>query len=257
MKKILNYIAHAQGLGIRYLLLFSVILGILLALLIRFAGKDYIPYAQAAADQILPIKIENGKVVRPLNTIKQASLNIDGDKINLPFFINTTVDKLNASNLKDGVYLTRSAVYSVNRSQIRINQLEGDIDLPQADYTEAFTTVLTWTAVTCAIFGTAFIFFFLFILTVFYASCAYVLAAAMKKKFDFDLRMRSSVVSLLTTYIGLYALGFIGITSGKLAFFLIVMLLEYFLLKNIPFAEPALPQSEETPTTSKKRKKSQ
>ncbi|MBS4773463.1 MAG: DUF1189 family protein [Proteobacteria bacterium] len=234
MKKILNYVANAQGLGIRYLLLFSLILSVFLGLFIRFAGTNYIPYAQAVADQMLPLKIENGKVVEPLNTVRQAHLDIEGREIMLPFVINTKVDKLNTAKLADGVYLTRTTIYTINSNQIRINQLEGNVDLPKADYTEGFTSLLTWTAVISAVFGAAFIFLFLFILSIFYATCAYLLAAAMKKKFSFDLRMRSSVISLLTVYIVLYILGYIGLTSGKLAFFLAVMILEYFLLKNVP-----------------------
>lgn len=234
MKKILNYVANAQGLGIRYLLLFSLILSVFLGLFIRFAGTDYIPYAQNLADQMLPVKVENGKIVDPVNTVRQAHLNISGEEIKLPFILNTTVDKLNPSRLSDGIYITRTAVYSINKNQIRINELEGNFELPRADYTEAFTSLLGWTAVICAVFGAAFIFLFLFILSIFYATCAYFLAAAMKKKFSFDLRMRSSVISLLTVYVVLYGLASIGITSGKPAFFLAVMILEYFLLKNVP-----------------------
>lgn len=234
MKKILNYIASAQGLGIRYLLLFSLILSVILGLFIRFGGTDYIPYAQQIADQMLPLKIENGKITDPVNTVRQAHLDIEGEEIKLPFVINTTVDKLNPSRLSDGIYITRTAIYSINKNQIRINELEGNFDLPRTDYTEAFTSLLTWTAVICAMFGAAFIFLFLFALSIFYATCAYFLAAAMKKKFSFDLRMRSSVISLLTVYVVLYGLAFIGISSGKMAFFLAVMILEYLLLKNVP-----------------------
>lgn len=247
MKKILNYVANAQGLGIKFLLLYSFILGLIIALFIRIQGPDYIPFAQSLADQMLPLKIENGVVVEPVNAVKKAKLNIGNDTIDLPLIIDTTVDKLDASKLRDGVYMTRTTLYSINNNQIRINELQGDIDLPRRNYTDAFKTFLNWSSGLFLIFGTAVLFVFFFILSIFYAFCAGILSWFMRKKFSFDLRMRSSVLCLLSTYILFYILDIIGVSSGLLAFFLIVMLLEYFLLKNIPSDEPlpVVPAEEE------------
>lgn len=251
MKKILNYIANAQGLGIKFLLLYSLVLGLIFALFIRIQGPQFIPYAQSLADQMLPIKIENGVVIKPVDTVKKARLSIGDKSLDLPLVIDTTVDTLDASHLRDGVYMTRTAIYSVNRNQVRINQLQGNIDLPRADYTDAFKTFLNWSAVLFLIFGSAGIFVFFFILSIFYAFCTSILNYFMKKKFTFDLRMRSSVISLITTYILFFILDLIGVSSGWLGFFLIVMLLQYFLLRNIP-SDQLSPVAETSETEQKK-----
>lgn len=251
MKKISNYIANAQGLGIKFLLLYSLILGLIFALFIRIQGPQFIPYAQSLADQMLPIKIENGVVVEPVDTVKKARLSIGDKSLELPLVLDTTVDTLDASHLRDGVYMTRTAIYSVNRNQVRINQLQGNIDLPRADYSDAFKTFLNWSAVLFLIFGTAGIFVFFFILSIFYAFCTGIMNYFMKKKFTFDLKMRSSVISLITTYILFFILDLIGVSSGWLGFFLIVMLMQYFLLRNIPSDQPS-PVSETTNSEEKK-----
>lgn len=234
MKKIINYVANAQGLAIKFLLLFSFVASIISATMLYIGGEEFIPYAQSVADQMLPIKIENGKVVEPVDTVKRARLDIDGYNLDLPIYLDTTVDTIDTSSLNDGIYMTRSAIYSVNRNQTRITKLEGNIDLPQDDYTDFFASVLKWVAIFIAVFGSVFFFIYLFILGIFYTVCTYPLTAVMKKNFEFDLRMRSSVISLIFTSAVFYLINLIGISTGKLSFFLIVMILEFLLLKDIP-----------------------
>ena len=230
----MNYVANAQGLGIKFLLLFSVIASIVFAFAFYIGGEELIPPAQAIADQMLPIKIQNGRVVEPVDTIKRASLDIDGYNVDLPLYLDTTVDTLNPSNLKDGIYMTRTAVYSINKNQTRITQLAGNIDLPQDDYTDFFASVIKWTAGCIAVFGSVFFFIYSFLLAIFYAACTYALTAITKQNFEFDLRMRSSVISLIATSTVFYLIKLLGISTGVLSFFLVVMVLEYILLKDIP-----------------------
>ena len=71
MEKIINYIARGQGLGIKFLLLFSLIVAVFYAVGTKFAGDQFfVPAAQKAADAFLPIRIENGIVTEPENTVK-------------------------------------------------------------------------------------------------------------------------------------------------------------------------------------------
>ncbi len=236
MKKILNYIAAGQGLGIRFLLIFSAITAFIFAVYIRTNGTELIPYAQDIADQMLPIKVENGIVVEPANTIKTAQLRIDENMspLELPLVINTTVDTLNTAQLKSGVYLTRTTLYTVNNNEVRLYNLENDFELPQGDYRQEFKSVLFWAAIMVFIFGGLILFITYFILSIFYATCSYVLSAILSRKYDFDLRMRLSVLCLISAYIIFALLGWLGIETGKLVFFAVVIALQTLVIAKLP-----------------------
>lgn len=236
MKKILNYIATGQGLGIKFLILFTAIVALIFSIYIRFAGADLIPYAQDIADQMLPIKVVNGVVVEPAETVKIAHLNL-GDGLApmaLPLVINTTVDNLDITALDQGAYLTRKAFYVINQNDTRIYPLQGSFELPQGDYRDDFKSGLTWAAVAFFIFGSFGIFVFYFILSIFYAACSYAVSAIASKKFDFDLRMRMSVLCLISAYIFFTLLGWMGIESGRLVFFIIVIGMQGFIISKLP-----------------------
>lgn len=256
MKKILNYIAAGQGLGIRFLLIFSAIVALVYAVYVRTAGTEFIPYAQDIADQMLPIKVENGIVVEPANTVKKAQLRVDENMspLELPLIINTTVDTLDTANLTSGVYLTRTTFYTVNKNEVKLYKLENDFELPRADYRDTFKSVLFWTAVTVFIFGGLILFVTYFILSIFYATCSYILSAILSRKYDFDLRMRLSVLSLISAYVLFALLGWLGIETGKLVFFAVVIALQVLVITKLPpvinnehiIAEEAAPASEVT-----------
>lgn len=119
MEKIINYIARGQGLGIKFLLLFSLIVAVFYAVGTKFAGDQFfVPAAQKAADAFLPIRIENGIVTEPENTVKNYTFVLgegkvpDAESFNLT--MDTTVDSLDTSGLKEGLYLTKRALMSSN-----------------------------------------------------------------------------------------------------------------------------------------------
>lgn len=115
MEKIINYISRGQGLGIKFLLLFSLIVAVFYAVGTKFAGDQFfVPAAQKAADAFLPIRIENGIVTEPENTVKNYTFVLgegkvpDAESFNLT--MDTTVDSLDTSGLKEGLYLTKRAL---------------------------------------------------------------------------------------------------------------------------------------------------
>lgn len=250
MKKILNYIAFGQGLAIRFLIIFSALVALVFALYIRFAGADLIPYAQDIADQMLPVKVVNGVVVEPADTIKVAHLNLDGNAaLELPLVINTTVDNLDISQLSQGAYLTRRAFYVINQNDSRIYPLKDSFELPQGDYREDFKSGLSWAAFAFFIIGGIGLFAFYFLLSIFYATCSYVVSAIASKKFDFDLRMRMSVLCLITAYAFFTLIGWIGIESGRLVFFVIIITMQFWIISKLPAnlaPQPAVLVSTET-----------
>lgn len=237
MSKILNYISAGKGIGALLLLAFSFVVTVIFAVYIRVMGTDLIPIAQDIADQILPIRVENGRVVEPADTYKTARLHLeDGSSYKLPIVIDTRKDTLNTSNLRQGIYLSRTAIYSVNRNQTKIIRLEGSFDLPQADYSNVFRSALNWVSVFTAIFGAAFMFMFYFILTLFYAGCSVLLTSLAAKKMDFDQRMRLASVSLVGIYVILLPLRLLGLGTSAFVLFFAMIILEGVLIRKLPLA---------------------
>lgn len=252
MEKIYNYILKGRGMGLLLLLLLSFVVSVIFAIYIKVGGTDFIPYAQSVSDQMLPIRIENGIVTEPKDTVKVAQLKIDDyQAINLPFVIDTRVDTLDASTLKDGVYLTRTMIYTINNNQIKMQKLTGSAYLPREDYQDLFKSVLTWTAVTIGILGIIGIFAVNFLLSLFYALCSYAITLISSKKYDFDQRMRMSVISFVSVYIVFSVLSWgLGITTGRLIFFIIVVALQSFLIYKMPSGIET--SAEETPNETSK-----
>lgn len=236
MQKLFNYLRLGQGIGAKFLFVWAVIMSIFIAIYIRVAGAEGIPYVQSVADEMLPIRIENGIVVEPADTYKQARLKLDdySDTVNLPIVIDTRSNTLDADSLRDGIYLSRTTLYTVNNNQVRITKLGGDFSLPRADYREDLKTLLNWTAVITGIFCIAILFLFYFILTLFYAWCLIAVAKFAKKSLDFDSRMRISSVSIVATYILFVPLNMLNLGSSRLLFFIVVIVLQALFVSRLP-----------------------
>ena len=137
MKKIISYIAQGQGIGLKYLALLALILGILGGIGTKVIATDGIPLAQQVADQLLPIKVENGQIVEPQETYKVVHLRFGEDENTypIPIVLDTTSDMLDINLLDQGAYITRSYLYMINEHEARTYKLDGDFELIQKDYT--------------------------------------------------------------------------------------------------------------------------
>ncbi len=239
MERIFNYIARGKGWGIKWLLLFTLVVTVVYAAGIRSVGnRTLVPAAQEVADRFLPIRVEEGIVVEPTDTVKNYTLVLgdenDADAETIEFVMNTGVDSLNTEELDNGLYLTRKAIYTVVGGKTEIRKLESSFYLPQGDYTDVFNSILNQTIIFFGIFGYMILFAFYLLAVMFYACCSYAVSALMKKKFEFDLRMRLSVLAFIATYAVFGLLGLFGFSS-KIIFFVAVLALQGLILKD--FAE--------------------
>lgn len=246
MRKITSYILNGQGLGMKFLAGLSVLMALIFAIVIRVQGAAYVPYAQEIADQMLPVKVVNGQIVEPLNTFKMAQIRIEGrdTPLALPLVLDTRVTNLDANLLPQGVYVTRTNIYTVNRNQVKVIKIEGDNYIPKGDYTDVFKSWLNWSAVIGGIAGIVILFVLYLILTMFYALCTQVIAKLARRDMAFDSRMRLSAVVLTAAYILFIPLGWLGFSSTLL--FLAVMLgaLIWFVVKYVPTGKPAAAKAE-------------
>lgn len=237
MQKILNYILNGNGLGFKFLGIFSLIVAVLLAVFLRISGSSLIPYAQSAADQLLPIKIVNGIITEPENTVRTVRLQIGHENLSLPVVLDTTADSLDTENLKPGVYITRTQIYTINQNQVKITKLSNSFDIPKGDYRSLFASWLNWISVGAAIVGIGFIFIGYFLLAVFYAGCAYILMKIMHRELTFEQRMRLSILAIIAVYTVVSAWNWIGISTNWLVFLTIMLGLEAAVIGTIPKIE--------------------
>ncbi len=256
MKKIIGYIAGGQGLGVKYLMLLSLILGIIVGAAAKIYGQKGVPYAQQIADQMLPIKVVDGKIVEPQETYKVVHLRFDESSAPypIPLVLDTTTDNLDTNTLDPGVYFTRKNIYLAKDREVRTYNLEGSFDLPQDDYTGFFNSVVNWTAIIVALGALVGLFVFYFVLTLIYSVCAIPLAGLASKKIDFDGRMRLSTLALIAAYVVSWILLFTaGLSLNTFVFFVLVVALQGFLIYKLPIApievvkETVWPEEEAAP----------
>ena len=199
MKKIISYIAQGRGIGLKYLALLALILGILGGIGTKVIATDGIPLAQQVADQLLPIKVINGQIVEPQETYKVVHLRFGAneDAYPIPIVLDTTSDMLDINLLDQGAYITRSYLYMINEHEARTYKLDGDFELIQKDYTAEFTSFINWTAFLVGVFIFAGLFVFYFLMALFFSFVAGLIAASKKISLDFNAKMRLSSVALI------------------------------------------------------------
>ena len=147
--------------------------------------------------------------------------------------MDTTVDSLDTSGLKEGLYLTKRALYVVQRTQTIVYELEDSSYFPQGDYTDTFHSVVNWAVVFVGLFGFVAFFILYFIVVIFYATCSYIVSAIFRKQYDFYLRMRLSTLAFIATNVVFTVLGWFGFSSN-LIFLLAVLALQALVIKELP-----------------------
>lgn len=237
MQKIANYISKGEGLGIKFIILASFVVSLIFSLYLRIAGADLVPLANEVVNQMLPIKIENGVVVSPVNTVRVAHISANEEILPLPLVLDTTIDNLDTTKAEPGIYLTRTAIYALNEHEVRMYPYEGDFEAEQADYSEGIMSALSWTAFVTFFISLLVVFISFFIAALFYSICAQILGLILSKKNSFDTRMRLSVSSFMAVYVFYFALNLIGISSSNLVFFITMIALQGYMIYKLPAEE--------------------
>lgn len=228
MKKITDYIINGKGFGILLLLAFSTVAAVILSIRLNSFSDSLIPEAQKIADRILPIKIEHGRVITPDDVKQTFKIKVSDNmpELQIPFTINTTVDTLNPTNLKEGIYLTKTAFYTVGKRQTKVMALSDSLDIPKGDYTEFFRDIATYITA-CMFIVFVIIFFIGFLITgLFYSLTAWLLSAFMQRKTEFDFRMRLSSCCVILVNSLSFILSLSGSSLSGTAFFLLVLALQ-------------------------------
>ena len=231
MQKIITYIKNGKGVGALWLLLFSALVAFYSAYTASFVLPQAIPYIQSAADEFLPLKIEKGKVVIPEETLKTRTYQVGKDTIALT--LDTTKDFLDESDIRDGVILTRSYIYTISGENVRRQTLSGDFELERRDYTPLIKKVFSWLIWMMALIGPFLNFAVFLICVLFYAFCTGLACALNKTALDFKTKMRFNTVLFIGVYILTLASPLVGLNFSLLAFFLLMIALQIIFTKKV------------------------
>ena len=237
MNKFIDYILNGKGLGLKLVLLYSLIFAIVGGFNLKRIGDSIIPNAQEIADKILPIKIEQGKIISPLGFEKSFNLNLSSKlpDFKLPFIMNTNVDALDIKTLKEGIYLTRSSLYTVTNGQVRMSGLADSLEIPQGDYTDFFQKTVNYTSVVFVFIMTILLFVFWSIASVFYSIIAWAISRIFKRQSTFAIRMRLSVCGIVLLHTICYLISIRGtIVDSQIISILIMLFQGIFIYRGLP-----------------------
>lgn len=242
MKSIINYIKFGHGIGARWLFLYAIIISIVLGVSVKMVGYYATPTLQSVADQLLPIKIENGIIVEPENTVK--AVKLDAEELSqYPIILDTTLDVIDTAGLRDGIYISKKAVYFVNDDQTRVQNFRGTMYLAQGDYTDMFKKISVYAGWIIGFFALLTMFVVYLVLTAFYAIFAVALSKICKVAIDYPAGMRLSALAYITTSVLMAILRLCGLHTPLWLYFVAVIALQVLLLKLMTAKEEPVVKS--------------
>lgn len=230
MKKLIDYLKKSDATGALWLLIFATVIAFHSAYSINKYLPMAIPYVQQFADEILPIKIENGKLLEP-QEIKTYSNEYAGKPFSI--VIDPTKDMLEEQEMKNGVYLTRSYLYSITDTEIRRQKLIDNINLPKQDYTPHMRLIIRWLFWGTLLLAPFFNFLCFLIAVLFYVFCSGFACILNRVTLDFKTKMRLNSLLFIGVYILSHLFYILGINFSVLAFFLLMIALQIVCVKPL------------------------
>ena len=199
MTKLLNYIVHGKDSGAFLLFVLAFFAAIYMSFDFRAPMLDMVPYAQEQADKMLPITVEDGKVIDPVQTVREVDLFTHDDENTkddgLVFVLDTTLDELtNTDQLPEGFYLTRSYFYHVDKNNLDRTRLEGSFTLEKKDYTESLKNYVDFAVLLTAALALVVMFIYFLFWAWFYTFLAWIIATLLQFKTTFYFKMRLTCV---------------------------------------------------------------
>ena len=207
---------------------------------------NFVPNAQDTINQIAPLKIENGVVVEPVNSYKEAYFKIfDDDRSNaIKIVLDTKDDTIDLNKIKDdsySIHLAKKNLYYVKKNEITSTDLSNiSFNLEQKDYQEQMKKGVTYFVHVISVL-------MFFILTIYYLLYSLVFSVlsffftiGQENKPDFASRMRmSSLAVFLVTIVDLLLSATINVDLAESVYALAVALITLLFIRFVPIWKPA------------------
>ena len=191
-----------KGIGLLILAFLAIIVSWQVTGVVKTYMQKQVPNIQDTLSQLAPLKIENGTVVEPINSYKEAYLKVLGDDNERGFkiVIDTKDDTIDLNKIKDDVasiHLAKKKLYFVKKNEISQTDLsELSFNLEDKDYQEQMKEGISY-------WGNIFGVFIFVVMTLYYLVCAIIFALVsflytigQADKPDFAARMRVSAVAI-------------------------------------------------------------
>jgi hypothetical protein len=239
MEKIMRYIKNGKGVGMIFLLAAAVLLAGVYLISAHEFYASLKPKLTLAAEDFLPITVENHQIVSPLNVKKSLNLDFGSEEENTqyPFVVmmDTTENAAEKPDIKQGVALMHGKVYVVQDENVRTFELnDGVVDMDAfVKAMDSFAGIF-FVFVACLVIAIFFVRGLLFCLIL--ALCGQIGLKIMKRPSEgvFAPLMRLDAVLLFAAQVILFTLNFF-LNLGLSLFGMLPLLLAleiFFLAKN-------------------------
>ena len=203
MEKFVQYVKAGKGRGLIFLLAAAVIISFMDVVFLKQIYRDVEPQIMLAADEILPITVQEGKVVDPVGAYKRVDLKF-GDKQDdtdvLPVVLDTREEKSTMPEAKTGIFVMTDVVYMISPRKIeRFYLPDGVWDKDEfKKYVDSFVSMLS---LVVTVIMVCFFFLFMFLKTLLVAWLSKVGLKTMQKAdlsdFAGFMRLSAIVVAIL------------------------------------------------------------
>ncbi|MBO4294875.1 MAG: DUF1189 family protein [Alphaproteobacteria bacterium] len=231
MQKILTYIKQAKGIGALWIFGLAVFAALYSALGAYQILPRIVPHIQNFADTFLPLKIENGAIVLPQNTVIEKTYHLNGDPIVVK--LDTTQDLLDSAQSQPGIYLTRSYLYSVTDQRVQRQNLPTQLSIEKQDYTPFLNQICKHIIWLIVLIGPFFNFICFMLAVLFYAWFTSLACALNKTLIPFKVKMRLNTCLFIAVYVFSMFCSLLGINLSMFSFFLIMMALQIIYVKKV------------------------
>lgn len=128
MEKFVNYIKNGKGIGVLFLMAAAVLMTLIMMIMFKDVYSALRPQATLIAEDILPLTIQNHRIVNPANTYKKFNLTLGDtkDKFSFPIILDTRSQMPEMPKSKEGLYIMTDAVYMIAPTQIRRFEFQND-----------------------------------------------------------------------------------------------------------------------------------
>lgn len=236
MEKFIDYVKGGKGNGFIFLLAAAVLVTIFFVLIIKNLYTDVKPRILLAAEDLLPITVEGGKIVSPADTYKTLELKLDErDTDSFLVVLDTKNDNLEVSTQKAGMFITKEMLYLVTPNEVKKVAFEDGV-FDMARFTDMINQAVGIFSLVISVVSVGVLFLVFLIKTLIVAGIGKLMYKVEKKEelADFSLLMRLSSVLVACVEFLFLAIGFAGgyVLTGIMRLMLEILLLWLFFKKN-------------------------
>lgn len=236
MDKFINYIKTGKGNGLIFLLASAVLVTIFFIFIVKQLYTDVKPRILLAAEDLLPITIEGGKVVSPADAYKTLEFKLDeSDKGSFLIVLDTKNESTEISADKTGLFIFKDMLYLVTPNEIKkVSYADGVFDMNR--FTDMLNQIVGMFSLILSVVSVGVLFLVFLIKSVIVAGVGKLICKTEKKEdvIYFSVLMRGSSVFVAVVEFLFLTVGFISgyMLSGMVRLILEALLLLVFFKKN-------------------------